>query len=675
MKSAAPSPAIVREVERLRRQIEAHNARYYVDDAPTVSDAEYDALLRRLVALETRHPALRGPASPTQRVGAAPAARFAPVRHSLPMLSLDNAMSEPELRAFDERVRKLLRSDAAVDYVVEPKLDGLAVEVVYVDGELAVASTRGDGITGEDVTANVRTIRSLPLRLHQGRGLPAPPPRLEVRGEVVFPRHRFAALNVERVAAGEPPFANPRNAAAGSLRQLDPAATARRPLDVLFHSAGALEGLGCETHWDFLALLRGWGLRTSALNRRVAGADALVAYHGEIGARRATLAVEVDGVVAKVDLLALQRRLGEVARSPRWAIAFKFKAQQGETRVRDIVASVGRTGVLTPVAELEPVAVGGVTIANATLHNMDELERKDVRIGDMVLIERAGDVIPSVVRVLTEQRGGRERRFRMPAACPVCGSAVVREEGAAAYRCIGRRCPAQRREVLRHFASKHALDIDGLGEKLVAQLVDGGLVEDFADLYRLTADQLAGLDRMGAKSAANLVAAIAATRTPPLDRLVNGLGIPNVGERTAQLLAERFGSLAALAAADEEALTAVRDIGPETGRAIRAFFLEPQNQATLARLRAAGVAARPAAPRRRGGPLQGRALVITGTLSAPREEIIARIESAGGRVTGSLSKKTDYLVAGAEAGSKLAKAATLGVAVLDEAELAALLGA
>ncbi|MEO8602872.1 MAG: NAD-dependent DNA ligase LigA [bacterium] len=671
---SAPGPKIIKQVERLRHELAQHNVQYYVHDAPTISDAEYDRLLRQLAELEAKYPSLHSSSSPTQRVGAAPAERFAPVRHSLPMLSLDNAMSAEELLEFDTRVRRLLRSDAPVDYVAEPKLDGLAVEVVYADGTLKTASTRGDGVTGEDVTANVKTIRSLPLRLHAGRGATPVPARVEVRGEVIFPRQAFARLNADRTAAGEPTFANPRNAAAGSLRQIDPHVTASRPLELFIHSAGLIEGRRFASHWEFLAAMRSWGLKTNPLNRQCTGAEALIAYHADMAARRDALPYEVDGVVAKVDAADLQRRLGEVSRSPRWAIAFKFKAQQGETRVRDIVASVGRTGILTPVAELEPVAVGGVTISNASLHNMDEVERKDVRIGDTVLIERAGDVIPYVVRVLTEQRSGKERRFRMPKHCPICGSAVVREEGAAAFRCVGLQCPAQRREVLRHFASKHALNIDGLGEKLVAQLIEGGLVSDVSDLYRLTVEQLTALQRMGEKSATNLVNAIQATRQPPLDRLLNGLGIPQVGERTAALLAERFGSLEGLEAADEEALTAVRDIGPETGREIHAFFADAANQRTLARLREFVAPQAPAA-RRRGGPLSGKSFVITGTLSAPRDEVITRIESAGGKVTGSISRKTDYLVAGADPGSKVDKARTLGVEVVDEPGLEKLLGA
>jgi DNA ligase (NAD+) len=666
----APSPAIVREVEKLRHELEEHNVRYYVLDQPSVSDAEYDRLFRRLIELEQRYPSLRTPSSPTQRVGAPAAEKFASVRHSLPMLSLDNAMSAEEFREFDERVRRLART-GSVEYVVEPKLDGLAVEVVYVDGVFDGASTRGDGITGEDVTANVRTIRSLALRLRVAPRRPVPK-RLEVRGEVIFPRAAFAQLNAARAAAGEPPFANPRNAAAGSLRQLDSRITAARPLGIFFHSAGVVDGVEFDTHWNFLAALKGWGLRVNPLNERCADAEAVLGYHARIGAVRAELDYEVDGVVAKVNGLALQRRLGEVSRSPRWAIAFKFKAQQATTRVLDILASVGRTGVLTPVAQLEPVSVGGVTVSSASLHNLDEVRRKDVRIGDTVVVERAGDVIPYVVEVVVSARTGREREFEMPARCPVCASAVLREEGAAAFRCLNRQCPAQRREVIRHFASKYALNIDGLGEKLVAQLIANDLVKDVADLFSLEPAQLAALERMGEKSAANLYAAIQAARKPPLDRLILGLGIPQVGERTAALLADRFESLDALAAADTEALEGVRDIGGETAREIVAFFALPENQATLRRLRKV-VVPQHVARRRRSGALQGKSFVLTGALSVPRDEAIARIESAGGRIVGSVSKKTDYLLAGEDPGAKLDKARQLGVTVIDEAGLERLL--
>jgi DNA ligase (NAD+) len=665
---------LVREVERLRSEIEEHNRRYYVLDQPIISDEEYDRLFRKLVEIERQHPELATPTSPTRRVGAPPADKFETVRHTLPMLSLDNAMSEEQFLEFDERVRRFLRTDTPIEYAAEPKLDGVAVEVVYVDGELAVASTRGDGIHGEDVTANVKTIRSVPLRIEPvRRKAPPVPSRLEARGEVIYLRAAFEKLNEERARAGEPLFANPRNAAAGSLRQLDSRITARRPLDVFFHSPGAIEGAEFETHFDFLRALAAWGLKTNPENRVCAGAGEVVAYHRDMASRRAELAYEADGVVAKVNDLALQRRLGEVSRSPRWAIAYKFKAQQGTTTVRNILPSVGRTGTITPVAELEPVAVGGVTISNASLHNMDEVERKDVRIGDRVLVERAGDVIPYVVKVITEARTGRERKFRMPERCPVCRSPVVREEGAAAYRCIGMRCPAKLREAIRHFASKHALDIDGLGDKLVEQLVERGLVRDVADLYDLTAERLVPLERMGKKSAENLIGAIERSKQASLDRLIHALGIPQVGERTAALLAAEFGSIEALEGADEEALMAVREIGPETAREVRAFFQHPENRRVVARLLEAFGGSPRAARRRRTGSLEGKTFVLTGTLSRPREEVIRLLETEGARVTGSVSAKTDFVLAGGSPGSKIEKARKLGVKIIDEQGLEAIL--
>ncbi len=643
-------------------------------DRPTVSDEEYDRLFRRLVELEEQYPQLRSLTSPTQRVGAPPAEKFESVRHSIPMLSLDNAMSPEELLEFDERVRRLLQREEAVEYVCEPKLDGVAVEVVYVDGGLHIASTRGDGINGENVTVNVKTIRAVALQLRRTRGSQQPiPHRLEARGEVIFPSAAFEQLNEERVEAGEPPFANPRNAAAGSLRQLDSRITARRPLDVFFHSAGRVEGATFESHWGFLRALDGWGLKTNPINRVCRGAQEVVGYHKEIDESRAELGYEVDGIVAKVNSLELQRRLGEVSRSPRWAIAFKFKARQGTTRVKNIVPSVGRTGVVTPVAELEQVAVGGVTISNASLHNMDEVERKDVRIGDTVVVERAGDVIPYVVKVVPEARTGNERKFRMPARCPVCGSPVIREEGAAAYRCVGMQCDAKRREVIRHFASKHALDIDGLGEKLVAQLVEREMVVDVADLYQLTAERLMQLERMARKSAQNLIDAIEQSKDTTLTRLINGLGIPQVGEHLSAVLAAEFGSIEALQAADEDSLLAVREIGAETAREIRAFFGTEQNRRIIRRLLKAGV--RPAAERRaRHGSLAGKTFVLTGTLSVPRDEAIRRLQAEGAKVTGGVSKKTDYVVAGEDPGSKAQKARNLGVPVIDEKRLDQLLG-
>ena len=665
-KTVSPSAAIVAEIERLRREIDQHNHRYYVLDSPTISDEEYDRLFRRLVELEERYPELRSPTSPTQRFGAPPADKFETVRHTIPMLSLGNVLTPEELLDFDERVRRFLRTSDPVEYVGEPKLDGVAVELVYVDSELAVASTRGDGVTGENVTANVKTIRSVPLRLsRQRRGAAPIPHRLEVRGEVIFPRTAFERLNAERLRAGEPLFANPRNAAAGSLRQLDSRVTARRPLDIFFHSAGQIEDVAFRTHFEFLTALQQWGLKANPLNRVLPDATAVIRYHRELAEQRPALPYEVDGVVIKVNSFELQRRLGEVSRSPRWAVAYKFKAQQGTTVVKNIVPSVGRTGVITPVAELEPVAVGGVTISSASLHNMDEVERKDVRIGDAVLIERAGDVIPYVVKVVTERRTGHERKFHMPERCPVCGSTVLREEGAAAYRCMGLKCPAKLREGLRHFASKHALDIDGLGDKLVEQLVTRHLVRDVADLYLLTPDHLLTLERMGAKSAQNVLDAITHSKDTTLARLIYGLGIPQVGEHLAAVLAETFGDIAQLEDASEEELLTVREVGPETAREIRAFFGVKENRQVVKRLLDAGL--RPKVERRRtGGPLAGKTFVLTGTLSIPRTEAIRSIEMLGGKVTGSVSRNTDYVVAGEEPGSKLAAAKKLGVTVLDE---------
>jgi DNA ligase (NAD+) len=660
-----------REMAKLTREVEYHNYRYHVLDQPEISDAEYDQMFRRLQELEEAFPDLRSPASPTQRVGATPAEKFARVQHSVPMLSLSNAMSPAEFQEFDERARRGLRTTDAIEYVAEPKLDGLAVELVYERGVLAVASTRGDGTTGEDVTANVKTIRSVPLALRSDHKPPAIPARLEVRGEVIFPKAAFEQLNRERAKQGEPLFANPRNAAAGSLRQLDSRITAQRPLDIFCHSAGQIEGASFDTHWEFLAALRAWGLKTNPLNRRCHGAPEVIRYHSDMAAQRDTLPYEVDGIVAKINRLDWQRRLGEVSRSPRWAIAFKFAAQRARTRVRNIVPSVGRTGTITPVAELEPVQVGGVTVSNASLHNMDEVERKDVRIGDTVVIERAGDVIPYVVESVKSERSGRERKFHMPERCPVCGSQVIREEGAAAYRCVGMSCPAQVRESIRHFASKYALDIDGLGEKLVTQLVEKGLVKNVADLYDLTKEQLLDLERMAEKSAQNILDAITGSKRTTLARFINGLGIPQVGETMAAVLAEHFGEIGSLENASEEELLAVRDVGPETAREIRAFLQQKGNRAVIARLIRAGL--HPTIERRaRGDKLAGQTFVLTGALSMPRDEAVRLIEAQGGKVTGSVSKKTTYVVVGEEPGSKLDKARDLGVRTLNEAEFRAL---
>jgi DNA ligase (NAD+) len=657
-RSAPRDPA--KEVERLRREIEQHNYRYYVLDEPTVSDAEYDALFRRLQQLEEAHPELRTPDSPTQRVGAAPLEKFETARHRHPMLSLQNVTTREEMEEFDRRIRKFLNLER-VEYVGEPKVDGVAVELVYERGALRVGSTRGDGTVGENVTPNIRTIRNVPLRL-RGDHVPE---LLEVRGEVYLPIAAFRKLNREREEAGQPVFANPRNAAAGSLKQLDPRITASRPLEFVSHGTGEVRGLRLASHWDTLQALAATGLKPVPMSRVLPTLADVFALFDELEQRRDALDYEIDGLVVKVNDLGLQRRLGEISRSPRWAVAYKFKARQATTRIVNIVPSVGRTGVLTPVAELEPVPVGGVTVRNASLHNMDEIERKDVRIGDTVLLERAGDVIPYVVKVITERRTGHERRFRMPAACPVCGADVVRAEGEVAYRCIGLACPAQLKQAVRFFGARGAMDIEGLGEKLVDQLVENGLVRDLADLYRVDETALVALERMGKKSAANLRVQIERSKQTTLPRLLVALGIRQVGEATAKALAEHFGTLERVMDASEAELEEVRDVGPEVARSIRRFFAERQNRRVIQRLLQAGVT--PAPVRRAKGRLAGKKFVLTGTLAAmTRPEAQRCIEARGGRVVSSVSKETDYVVVGAEAGSKLAKAKALGVRLLDE---------
>jgi DNA ligase (NAD+) len=659
------------EAAELRRAIAHHDHRYHVLDDPEISDAEYDALFRGLQAIEAAHPELVTPDSPTQRVGATPQSGFAAVRHGQQMLSLSNVTTREEMEEFDARIRRLLGRER-VDYVVEPKIDGVAVELVYADGALTVGSTRGDGIVGENVTANLRTIRSVPLRLRaDGRPLPA---RLEVRGEVYLPVAAFRTLNREREEAGQPVFANPRNSAAGSLKQLDPRVTAARPLALACHGVGALEGARIRTHHELLQAFAEWGLRPPPHHRLARTLDDVAGAFAALEAERDDLPFEVDGLVVKVNDFELQHLLGQVSRSPRWAVAWKFKPRQATTKILRIAPSVGRTGVLTPVAELEPVAVGGVTVRNVSLHNMDEIERKDVRVGDTVLLERAGDVIPYVVRVETTRRTGREKRFRMPRHCPVCGADVVRQEDEVAYRCLNVSCPARLKQALRFFGSRGAMDVEGLGEKLVDQLVERGLVGDLADLYHLDEATLVGLERMGKKSAENLLAQLERSKHTTLPRLLVALGIRQVGEATATALAQHFGSLEKLMAASVEELTAVRDVGPEVAAAIHAFFAEQLNRKVIARLLAAGV--RPAAVQAVHGPLSGKKFVLTGGLgSMTRPEAQRRIEALGGRVVSSVSKETDYVVVGEDPGSKLAKAEKLGVARLDEAAFRKLVGA
>lgn len=670
-----PAPASARQrVERLRSQIEHHNYRYHVLDDPEIPDAEFDRLLVELRALEREHPELITPESPTQRVGGAPVAGFAEVRHRTPMLSLDNAFSREEVEAFDRRVRERLETDREIEYSCEPKLDGLAVSLTYRNGTLELGATRGDGTVGEDVTHNIRTIQSVPLRL-TGRGWPG---LLEARGEVFMSLAGFREMNRRAAEKGEKVFVNPRNAAAGSLRQLDPRLAASRPLEIFFYGVGSAEGRSLpDRHSRILAALRDWGLRTSPELRVVKGVEGLLDYYGQMERRRSKLPYQIDGVVYKVDSLAEQRELGFVARAPRWAIAHKFPAEEEMTRVKAVEWQVGRTGALTPVARLEPVFVGGATVSNATLHNIDELQRKDVRVGDMVILRRAGDVIPEVVRVMLDKRPAKTSVVRLPTTCPVCGSSVEREEGEAIARCTGALvCPAQLKESLRHFASRRALDIEGLGAKLVDQLVDAGLVGDAADLYRLTARQLAALERMGEKSAANIIAALEHSKETTLARFLFALGIRDVGESTAEALARQFRTLDALRAATTAEIEQVPDIGPITAGHVHAFLAEKRNARVIDNLIRLGLrwpeARRPAA---RSDALDGKTFVLTGALSSmSRDDAGDRIRERGGKVSGSVSKKTDYVVVGAEPGSKLRKATELGVTILDEDEFLRMIG-
>jgi DNA ligase (NAD+) len=659
------------EIETLRRDIRHHNHRYYVLDDPEISDAEWDRLLLRLRALEAAHPELVTPDSPTQRVGAAPAEEFAEIRHRLPMLSLDNAFSDEDVVGFDRRARERLGRETQFEYSAEPKLDGLAIAVTYENGVLVRAATRGDGTTGEDVTANVRTIASLPLRLSGDA-----PPLLEARGEVFMPIAGFERMNAEAARRGDKVFVNPRNAAAGSLRQLDPRITASRPLDLFFYSLGVVEGARLpKRHSEVLQRLRHWGLRVCPEARVVSGVSGCLDYYANIGARRAQLPYQIDGVVYKIDDLDAQRELGFVSRAPRWAVAHKFPADEALTVLKDVEFQVGRTGALTPVARLEPVFVGGVTVSNATLHNMDEIVRKDVHVGDTVVVRRAGDVIPEVARVLPERRPVGARVPQMPMQCPVCGSGVERDADAAVARCTGGyRCSAQRKERLRHFASRRALDIEGLGEKLVDQLVEAALVEWPSDLFGLSAERLAALERMGQKSAENLIGSIERSKETSLARFLYALGIREVGEATAAALARHFGDVDALASADLERVQQVPDVGPVVAARVVEFFADPDNRREIERLRTMGVHWASAAPSSGEQPFAGLTFVITGSLeSMGRDEAEDALRALGAKAVGSVSRKTSYLIAGAEAGSKLRKAQELGVPVLDEQALLAML--
>jgi len=660
------SESIRREVEGLRKAIEYHNYRYYVLDLPEISDAEYDQLMRRLERFEKEYPELYDPNSPTERVGAPPLDVFETVTHTVPMLSLANGMNEGEVREFDQRVKRFLGNRADIEYVVEPKMDGLAVELVYERGRFAVGSTRGDGFTGENVTQNLRTVKTIPLILQEGK-IPVPE-LIEIRGEVYMENRDFETLNRKREELGEPPFANPRNAAAGSLRQLDSNVTASRPLKIFCYGMGIARGAKFETQWDFLQTLPNWGFRVNSLIKRCKRIEDAIVFYREMIEQREILPYEIDGVVIKVNRLDLQATLGEVSRSPRWALAYKFPAHQAMTKIVGIVASVGRTGVVTPVAELEPVWVGGAQISHATLHNQDEIDRKDVRIGDSVVVQRAGDVIPEVVKVITDRRTGEESPYRIPETCPVCGGDVVRLPGEAAHRCISLSCPAQLKGSIKHFASKRAMDIDGLGTKLVDQLVDRGLVNDIADLYGLTHETLASLERMAEKSAHNILEALEKSKTRPLARFLYGLGIRHVGEHLSEILVQEFGSLERLSRASEEELMAIYEVGSEVAQSVASFFRDPRNVETLKTLNRAGLRIHePSVPRQ--DRLGGKTFVFTGTLtSLGRDEARNLAESLGGRTASSVSKKVDYLVVGESPGSKVDRARDLGIQIVTEEE-------
>jgi DNA ligase (NAD+) len=668
--------SIQQEVEKLRDQIRYQEHRYYVLNDPEISDFEFDQLMRRLHDLEREHPELITPDSPTRRVGGEPAEEFPKVRHSVPMISLDNTYSVDELRDFDRRVREL-SGRSQVDYVGELKLDGLSMALIYERGVLKHAVTRGDGITGEEVTANAKTIRAVPLRIDKKKvdllGRPKAFDRFEVRGEVMMPRAAFEKLNAQREVAGEPRFANPRNSAAGTMRLLDSRTVAERQLDMYVYQVLVNGAPPLAEQWKTLEALARMGFKVNPQRRLCHSFEELLHYIQEWESKREGLDYEIDGIVVKVNETRLWDELGSTAKSPRWAVAYKYPARQATTLVKDIRAQVGRTGTLTPVADLEPVDVGGVTVSRATLHNMDEIERLGLTIGDTVLIQRAGEVIPQVVKVVKHAAEGRQ--FRMPTHCPVCGGDIYRAEGEVAYRCVNTACPAKLKESLLHFAGRRAMNIDGLGDALVGQLVAKGLVKDAADLYGLTHAQLTNLDRMGDKSASNLLAQIESSRKADLSRIIFSLGIPFVGERTAQLLADHFGSLDRLAQAGGKELEAVFEVGPKMAKGISEFFREKRNLEVVEKLRRAGLRFEQKAARKRDNRLAGKQLVLTGTLPHySRDEARKMIEAAGGRVTGSVSKRTDYLVVGVEAGSKLDKAKALGVTAIGEVELLKLLG-
>ena len=654
-------------IEKLREEIGYHNYRYYVLDSPRISDAQYDRMLKKLKELEEKFPELVTPDSPTQRVGARPLEAFREVKHSIPMLSLSNAFNEEEIRDFDTRVRKFLETEKRPEYMAEPKLDGVAVEVVYENGTLSVGSTRGDGVTGEDVTQNLKTVRSIPLKLLQAKKQTVPA-LLEVRGEVMMRTEEFKKLNKEREKNGEPLFANPRNAAAGSLRQLDSSITASRPLEVFFYAVGRVEGARFETQDELLRILPKLGLRVNPHVRVCKTIEETIGYYRQMMQARDSLAYEIDGVVLKVNNFAQQEMLGAISRSPRWALAVKFPARQETTKILDIIVQVGRTGALTPVAVMEPVNVGGVTVSRATLHNQDEIDRKDIRIGDTVVLQRAGDVIPEVVSVVRSKRTGKEKKFKIPHKCPVCGSDAVRLPGEAVARCTGMACAAKLRELVGHFASRRAMDIQGLGDKIIQQLTEKGLVKSVADIYSLRMNDFMKLDRMGEKLASNVLASIEKSKDTKLARLIYALGIRHVGEHISHVLAEHFGSMDKLRTASLEKLQETNEVGPQVAQSIRSFFDQKINIEVIDRLFAGGVSVGGERPRPET-KLRGKSFVFTGTLERyEREEASRIVESLGGKTSSSVSRTTDYVVVGKEPGTKLQKAEELRIRIISEKE-------
>jgi len=667
---STPADAAAR-IDELREEIHRHNYLYHVLSQPEISDAEYDRRYRELVDLEQAHPALITADSPTQAPGGRRTLAFAPVEHRAAMLSLDNALSADDLLEFEARIRRALPG-ARFQYVCEPKIDGLGVALLYERGRFTRGATRGDGRVGEDITQNLRTIKAIPVTLH---GPLASARTLEVRGEVYMPREAFARFNAALEEAGEPTFANPRNAAAGATRQKDPSITASRPLAIFLYHVSHLDPAGPRSHWETLDALRESGFPVNPQSARRGDMDGVIAYCRELEGARDALGYDADGVVVKVDDLEQQRRLGATAHHPRWAIAYKFAARQATTRVLAITINVGKTGALTPTARLEPVELAGVTVSNVSLHNEDEIRKKDVRVGDTVLIERAGDVIPYLVQVVASKRPPDARPFDMPTHCPACGATAFRPDGEAIWRCTNSACPAQLKERLFHFGSRRAMDIEHLGEAVIEQLVDRGMVGDFADLYGLQVDEVAGLERMAKKSAQNLVQAIQASKTRGLSRLLNGLGIRMVGERAAQLLASRFGSMDRLQAATADAINEIYGIGPQIAQSVARFFAEPRNKQTVDRLREAGVVMKEAGMVEGPKPLDGKSLVLTGGLrTLSRDQAKDLILRLGGRVTGSVSKKTDYVVIGEDAGAKADEARRLGVLTLDEDAFLKLVG-